>query len=108
MDISKLKGKAWNKDQQKYILGLFDEKTLLTLYYYSNKGYIWEMFGKIKRGKEAGIFAAKTKDGEWIAIKIFRSKPIFKMIEYIRGDPRFKGIRKKDIVNAAVGDLYSG
>ncbi len=74
--------------------GVFDNLTLMTLYEFLNKGYMKEVVGIIKEGKESAIFLGKGD--EKIAIKVYRTHAIdFKtMWQYLIGDPRFMKIKK--------------
>jgi RIO kinase 1 len=98
MDEKKFKGKPWNPDRDKYFSGVFGRRTLMTLYKLSNKGYIQKLGGEISRGKEAAVFVSYTNDNKHLAIKIFRRHPSFEMMKYIKGDPRFKGLSKKKLI----------
>lgn len=98
MENERFKGKPWNPDQEKYFGGVFGSRTLLTLYYFSNKGLVWQLHGEVSRGKEAAVFVAETKTGRFIAVKIFRPIPSFDMKAYILGDPRFKGFKKSKLI----------
>jgi RIO kinase 1 len=74
---------------------VFDKSTLLTLYYLANKGIIEVLRGTIKTGKESNVFLAETK-GRSLAVKIHRvtTSNYKKMLEYLDGDPRFRGIKR--------------
>lgn len=95
----KLKGKPWNKDQDKYFSGVFGSKTLMNLYKLANKGYIKKIGGEISRGKEAAVFVSETNNGDFVAIKIYKPHPSFDMMKYIRGDPRFIGLSKRKMIS---------
>ncbi len=75
---------------------VFDKSTLLTLYKLLNKGYIDIMYGVIKTGKEANVFLGLNRNGERVAVKIYRiaTSEYKNMIKYIEGDWRFARIRK--------------
>ncbi len=75
---------------------VFDRLTLLSLYKLFMKGDIDTIEFPIARGKEAHVFLAKTATGV-AAVKIFHtSNAVFKnLIQYIEGDPRFGGLRRR-------------
>jgi len=75
---------------------VFDRLTLLSLYKLFMKGDIDTIEFPIARGKEAHVFLAKTSTGV-AAVKIFHtSNAVFKnLIQYIEGDPRFGGLRRR-------------
>lgn len=99
MEPEQLKGKPWNPDKEKILQGIFGNSALLNLYHLANKGIVWELFGEINRGKEAGIFPAKTKNGEWVAVKIYKQIHDFNMTPYIKGDPRFRGLSSLRLID---------
>ncbi len=84
------------KDKLKIYRGIIDNRTLMTLYSFLNKGKIDQVIGIVKEGKESGVFLAKDKEGKQIAIKIYRTLASdFKtMWKYLIGDNRFNKIRK--------------
>ncbi|MBU5689988.1 MAG: RIO1 family regulatory kinase/ATPase [Candidatus Aenigmatarchaeota archaeon] len=83
-------------DELKVYRGLIDNRTLMTLYSLFNKGIISEIIGIIKEGKESGIFLGKDKNGDKIAIKVYRTvaSDFKKMWKYLIADNRFSKIRK--------------
>jgi RIO kinase 1 len=80
--------------------GVFDNSTLMTIYDLLNKGYIKEVVGIVKEGKESAIFLCKGNEN--IAMKVYRTHAIdFKtMWQYLIGDPRFTKIKKSRIAIA--------
>jgi RIO kinase 1 len=80
----------------KIVHGVFDEHTMLVLYRLLNKNRI-SVESLIKEGKESVILSGKTMEGEWVAIKVYRTEACdFKsMWKYLVGDPRFKRVKKK-------------
>jgi RIO kinase 1 len=94
-----------NKGREAWkILGnVFDEHTLNILHWLSNKGYFDDVTRTLKVGKEANLFLA-TKDKSFVVVKIYRVENcnFNKMLQYIRGDPRFPNIasRKREVVFA--------
>jgi RIO kinase 1 len=80
----------------KIMAGVFDTSTLLALYHLINRGAFDLFYGVVSTGKEANIFCATDKTGNYVAVKIYRiATSNFKhMYKYLAGDPRFYGIRK--------------
>ncbi len=83
------------KEQTKVDAGIFDEKTMIFLSKFFNKGVIEKLDAPIARGKESDIYIAEpgsaAKRFEYVALKFFRveTSSFFKMENYIIGDPRF-------------------
>lgn len=85
------------KEQIKVDSGIFDERTMIYLSKFFNKGIIETLLRPIARGKEADLYiatpgSAKSVEGiERVAIKFFRveTSSFFKMQDYIIGDRRF-------------------
>jgi RIO kinase 1 len=76
---------------------VFDRSTLMTIYYFMNKGVIDEIYGSVKAGKESKLYWGRDKEGKPIAIKIFLTVSAeFKkgMLVYIQGDPRFARVKR--------------
>jgi RIO kinase 1 len=88
-----------NKRQEEFktIEEVFDRPTLEGVYKLFNLKVIAEIFGVIKAGKEARIYWGKGPEGAELAIKIYLTASAeFRrgMLQYIRGDPRFKRFKK--------------
>jgi len=75
---------------------VFDERTLMTLYRLADKNEI-SVKSIIEEGKEAVVLSGIKKQGEWVAIKVYRTEACdFKtMWKYLIEDPRFSGLNKK-------------
>ena len=75
---------------------VFDVPTLETLYKFAQKGLITALGGPISRGKESVIFHALGAEEKELAIKLYKmnTATFNTMVDYILGDPRFKGIKK--------------
>ena len=74
---------------------VFDKTTLMTIYSLMNKGYIQDIFGTLRSGKESRLYYGRGPGNIDIAIKIYlTTSSEFKqgMQKYIDGDPRFKRI----------------
>ncbi|HKZ45560.1 MAG TPA: serine protein kinase RIO [archaeon] len=75
---------------------VFDDRTLLAIYKLMLKGIVKSVESVAKEGKESVVLSARDKDGNWIALKVYRIQYCdFKsMWKYLAGDPRFKGLKK--------------
>ncbi|UCE80422.1 MAG: serine protein kinase RIO [Methanobacteriota archaeon] len=92
-----------DSDDRKTYDEVFDKDNLMRIYKLFSDGVIDQVDFPISTGKEGNVFRALTRDGKYLALKIFRtSTATFKdMAKYVAGDPRFKGIsrnRKKMIM----------
>lgn len=81
---------------------VFDAFTIRNLERLASQGYFEELKGSVALGKEANVFLAKNKEGENVAIKIYRLENcnFNKMYEYISQDPRYlhlKGDKRRII-----------
>ncbi|MGB0611877.1 MAG: serine protein kinase RIO [Poseidonia sp.] len=89
---------------------VFDRLTLMALYKLMKTGVIDTLDFPVARGKEAHVFHGTSLSGEAVAVKIFHtSNAVFKnLIQYIEGDPRFTGLRRKhrDLVEVWVRKEY--
>jgi len=87
------------KEIQKTYSEVFDKQTLLSLIKMISDKTIDSVDFPISTGKEANVFRAK-KDSKHLALKIYRtSTAVFKdLTKYIVGDPRFRNVKKKNIV----------
>lgn len=76
---------------------VFDRLTLMALYKLMKTGVIDTLDFPVARGKEAHVFHGTSLAGESVAVKIFHtSNAVFKnLVQYIEGDPRFTGLRRK-------------
>jgi len=75
---------------------VFDQSTLMSVFKLMQQGHIDTIEWPIARGKEAHVFFAKSQSGP-VAVKIFHtSNAVFKgLMQYIEGDPRFGGLRRR-------------
>jgi RIO kinase 1 len=71
---------------------VFDEFTRRNLFKLQCQGFFEELVSPISIGKEANIFSARTKEGGYVAIKIYRLENcnFNKMWSYLMSDPRYK------------------
>ncbi len=110
--LSKLRPGRLEKDSENYkIMGeVFDQSTLMALYWMTNHGTFDELHGTVSTGKEANIFYAQNSDGEPVAIKIYRvaTSDFQTKWRYLTGDPRFQTFRgsQRHIVNTWVKREY--
>lgn len=76
---------------------VFDYRTLMVLYHLISKRHLATVDYPISTGKEAVLFHATGVDGTPYALKVYMIShaPFKSMIDYIIGDPRFKGLRGK-------------
>ena len=76
---------------------VFYRLTLMALYKLMKTGVIDTLDFPVARGKEAHVFHGTSLSGEPVAVKIFHtSNAVFKnLVQYIEGDPRFTGLRRK-------------
>lgn len=76
--------------------GVFDKRTLMTLYRLFSTRVLDAMDFPISTGKEADVFRASAPEGTRLCVKIYRvAKATFhNMLPYIQGDPRFQGIKR--------------
>ena len=97
--LERRKLKRLEKDSETYkiMADVFDSSTLMTLYHMINRGIFDELHGVVSTGKEANIFCALDKQGNYLAIKVYRiATSDFKtMYRYLVGDPRFRTFRRE-------------
>jgi len=85
------------EEQYQVLEEVFDKATLMTVYSLLNRGYIKQLLGVVKSGKESRIYRGVGPNGETLAVKIYLTVSAeFRrgMIPYIEGDPRFKGVKR--------------
>lgn len=75
---------------------VYDKRTLMAIFKLMKRGIIRTLESTVKEGKESVVAAAKNKEGEWLAVKIYRVEHCdFKsMWKYLISDYRFERIRK--------------
>jgi RIO kinase 1 len=85
------------REKFKIYKNVFDEFTLATLFKLSSQDHFDELEIPIRIGKEANIFLASKKEGDYVIVKIYRlaSCNFNKMYSYIRSDPRFMDIKNR-------------
>ena len=95
------------KETKMIASGVFDRSVLKTLAQLMDKKIIKRMEFPIAKGKEAYVFRAvggENAEDPYLAVKIYmiETSQFTHMYDYIRGDPRFIGVKsgKLDIVRA--------
>jgi RIO kinase 1 len=83
---------------------VFDRSTLMIVYSLLNRGYIKNIMGVVRSGKESRLYWGLGRRMKLVAIKIFltTSAEFLKgRMMYIQGDERFKNVRKdtRSLVN---------
>lgn len=75
---------------------VFDDSTLLAIYKLMVKGFVNSVESFVMEGKESSVLSAKDKDGNWLALKVYKVEYCdFKsMWKYLAGDPRFARVKK--------------
>ncbi len=83
---------------------VFDKPTMDTIYKLAMKGQFQQLEFVISTGKEAHVFRAFDKSGNFRAVKVYKTNTstFHDMLKYIQGDPRFEkvGSQKHEVVNA--------
>jgi len=76
---------------------VFDEETMQSVYKTAMTGLIDKLEFVISTGKEAYVFRATDKAGNYRAVKIFKTltSKFHNMQKYLEGDKRFKNIPKE-------------
>ncbi len=74
---------------------VFDQHSERLLHKLAAQGYFEELTSSLALGKEANVFVAVTKDGSFVAVKIYRLENcnFNKMYEYISQDPRYLNLK---------------
>lgn len=94
---SELKQLVPKEEYRKTIAKVFDEETIGTLHALANNGYFEQLEFIVSTGKEAHVFRAVDKSGNFRAVKVYKTLTSdFKhMMQYIEGDLRFKKVKKE-------------
>ncbi|RLI50913.1 serine protein kinase RIO [Candidatus Bathyarchaeota archaeon] len=93
-DIERRMRKKRSEDMQ-VLEEVFDKTTLMTIYSLMNKGYIQDIFGALRSGKESKLYWGRDTENIDIALKIYlTTSSEFKkgMQKYIDADRRFQQI----------------
>lgn len=77
---------------------VFDHSTLLTIYRMINRGIMDIFYGVVSTGKEANIFCARDENGDFVAVKVYKTATAdFKnKYRYLAADPRFHRISRDE------------
>jgi len=92
--------KIKDKDLFEVVDEVFDHSTVMTIIELYRRGIIRKINGVISSGKESKVYYGYDKKGNPLAIKIYliSSAEFRKSIhKYILGDPRFEGLKPKDM-----------
>ena len=102
LDRRKLERLEKDSETYKIMERVFDSSTLLTLYHLINRGVLDFFYGVVSAGKEANIFCTLDKQGNYVAVKIYRiATSNFKnMYRYLSSDPRFRRVprERRDLI----------
>lgn len=90
------------KEEQKTDSGIFNERTMLYLSKFYNKGVIDKISYPIAKGKESDVYlgdAGESRfvgDAKYVCMKFFRieTSSFYKMRDYIEGDRRFGHVKR--------------
>jgi RIO kinase 1 len=97
--LERRKQERLEKDSETYkiMASVFDQSTLITLYHLINRGIFDVFYGVVSVGKEANIFCALDKRGNYVAVKMYRiaTSDFRNMHRYLAGDPRFRRVPKE-------------
>jgi RIO kinase 1 len=92
-----------SSEAQKAVENVLDDNTMDALLKAADRGLIDRMHGIIESGKESAILLADTSEG-LAAVKIYmkRAGAFREMHQYLRGDKRFRNVKKdrKAVVDA--------
>ena len=85
-----------SSEAKKSFENVFDHETSMALLKLKDRGVIVKMYGVIESGKESVVFLADTPEGERVIVKIYMNKAggFRDMFQYLRGDKRFRGVKK--------------
>ncbi|MEW6294902.1 MAG: serine protein kinase RIO [Candidatus Diapherotrites archaeon] len=96
-EFESLKEFIKEESTQRVFAKVFDEKTIAAVHKLATKGLIEELEFVISTGKEAHVFRARDRAGNFRAVKIYRitTSDFKNMSAYIQGDQRFKQVPKE-------------
>lgn len=94
LDRKKIERLEKDSEIYKIMARVFDTSTLLTIYRLINRGVFDVFYGNISAGKEANVYCALDKNGNYVAAKIYRiaTSDFKNMRRYLVGDTRFKSV----------------
>ncbi len=81
---------------QRVFAKVFDRSTIESVHALSLKGFFEEVEFVVSTGKEAHVFRARDKSGNFRAVKAYKvsTSNFHSMGEYISGDQRFRNVKK--------------
>ena len=93
-EIDKWRMRRKDADDRKSVDEVFDKQNLMRIYKLMSDGVVDRFDFPISTGKEGNVFRASTRDGKFLAVKIYRTSTgtFGEMWKYINGDPRFKRV----------------
>lgn len=85
-----------SSEAKKAFENVFDHETSMALLKLKDREVIKKMYGTIESGKESVVFLADTYDDERVIVKIYMNQAggFRDMYQYLRGDKRFRGVKK--------------
>ncbi len=94
LDRKKVERLEKDSEIYKIMSSVFDSSTLLTLYRLINRGVFDVFYGTVSSGKEANVYCALDRKGNYVAAKIYRiaTSDFRNMRRYLVGDTRFSRI----------------
>lgn len=101
-EIDRWRIRRKDADDRKSYDEVFDKPNLMVIYKLFSDGVLDKLDFPIATGKEGNVFRASTKEGELLAVKIYRTttSTFRDMAKYVHGDPRFGGLsgRKRKLI----------
>jgi RIO kinase 1 len=93
-EIDKWRVRRKDTNDRKSYDEVFDQQNLMIIYKLLSDGVFDKLDFPISTGKEGNVYRASTKDGQLVAVKIYRTATAtFRdMAKYVHGDPRFGGL----------------
>lgn len=85
-----------SSEAKKSFENVFDHETSMALLKLKDRNIIEKMYGTIEAGKESVVFLADSPEGERLIVKIYMNQAggFRDMYQYLRGDKRFRGVKK--------------
>ncbi|QGA80848.1 serine protein kinase RIO [Candidatus Nanohalobium constans] len=85
-----------SSEAKKSFENVFDHDTSMALLKLKDRDVIQKMYGTIEAGKESVVFLADSPKGERLIVKIYMNQAggFRDMYQYLRGDKRFRGVKK--------------
>jgi RIO kinase 1 len=85
-----------SSEAKKAFENVLDHETSMALLKLKDRDVIRKMYGTIESGKESVVFLADTPEGKRVIVKIYMNQAggFRDMYQYLRGDKRFRGVKK--------------